>query len=111
MESNGKNRKSIITDKPTAFQTPPAAVNPRVGWDVNKFETLIQTQGYDAFIDRALRCPCVDKATGQALSTCKNCLGRGWFLLIGMRQGLLLSIWIARNAMRIGVRLIGARLR
>ena len=81
MESNGKNRKSIITDKPTAFQTPPAAVNPRVGWDVNKFETLIQTQGYDAFIDRALRCPCVDKATGQALSTCKNCLGRGWFFV------------------------------
>ena len=81
MESNGKNRKSIITDKPTAFQTPPEAVNPRVGWDVNKFETLIQTQGYDAFIDRALRCPCVDKATGQALSTCKNCLGRGWFFV------------------------------
>ena len=80
-ESNGKNRKSIITDKPTAFQTPAAAVNPRVGWDVNKFETLIQTQGYDAFIDRALRCPCVDKATGQALSTCKNCLGRGWFFI------------------------------
>lgn len=80
-ESNGKNRKSIITDKPTAFQTPAAAVNPRVGWDVNKFETLIQTQGYDAFIDRALRCPCVDKATGQALSTCKNCLRRGWFFI------------------------------
>lgn len=81
MTSNGENRKSIITDKATAFQTPPALVNPRIGWDVNKFETLIQTQGYDAFIDRALRCPCVDKATGQALSTCKNCLGRGWFFV------------------------------
>lgn len=81
MESNGKNRKSIITDKTTAYQTPPASMSPHVGWDVNKFETLIQTQGYDAYIDRALRCPCVDKATGQALSTCKNCLGRGWFFV------------------------------
>ena len=80
-DSNGKNRKSIITDKTTAYQTPPASMSPHVGWDVNKFETLIQIQGYDAFIDRALRCPCVDKATGQALSTCKNCLGRGWFFV------------------------------
>lgn len=81
MESNGKNKRSIITDKTTAYQTPPASMSPHVGWDVNKFETLIQTQGYDAYIDRALRCPCVDKATGQALSTCKNCLGRGWFFV------------------------------
>lgn len=81
MESNGKNKRSIITDKTTAYQTPPASMSPHVGWDVNKFETLIQTQGYDAFIDRALRCPCVDKATGHALSTCKNCLGRGWFFV------------------------------
>ena len=66
--------KSIITDKPVAFQTPPASMTPRVGWDVNRFETLIQTQGYDAFIDRAFRCPCCDKTSGQALSTCKNCL-------------------------------------
>ena len=80
-DSNGKNRKSIITDKTTAYQTPPASMSPHVGWNVNKFETLIQTQGYDAFIDRALRCPCVDKAAGQALSTCKNCLGRGWFFV------------------------------
>ena len=73
--------KSIITDKPVAFQTPPASMTPRVGWDVNRFETLIQTQGYDAFIDRAFRCPCCDKTSGQALSTCKNCLGRGWFFV------------------------------
>ena len=75
------NSKSIITDKPVAFQTPPASTSPRVGWDVDRFETLIQTQGYDAFIDRAFRCPCADKTSGQALSTCKNCLGRGWFFV------------------------------
>lgn len=81
MESNGKNRKSILTDKPTIFQTPPEYVEPRVGWRVEDFEELIYAQGYEAYIDRALRCPCVDKATGQALSTCKNCLGRGWFFV------------------------------
>lgn len=74
-------KRSIITNLVTAYQTPPAAINPRVGWDVNRFETLIQTQGYDALIDRALRCPCCDKATGQAMSTCKNCGGRGWFFV------------------------------
>lgn len=70
-----------MTNLVTAYQTPPAAINPRVGWDVNNFESLIQTQGYDALIDRALRCPCCDKATGQAMSTCKNCGGRGWFFV------------------------------
>lgn len=81
MESNGRNRRSIITDKPVAYQTPSSTVNPKVGWRVDDFEKLIQSQGYDVYIDRAMRCPCVDKATGQALSTCKNCLGRGWFFV------------------------------
>lgn len=74
-------RKSIISDKPVTYQTPLDIVDPRVGWRVNDFNELISSQGYDALIDRALRCPCVDKATGQALSTCKNCLGRGWFFV------------------------------
>lgn len=74
-------KRSIITDKPVAFQTPPNPDDPRVGWRVGDFNELIYSQGYDAYIDRALRCPCVDKATGQALSTCKNCLGRGWFFV------------------------------
>jgi hypothetical protein len=74
-------QKSIITDKPIVFKTPPASTTPRVGWDVDRFETLIQTQGYDALIDRAYRCPCADKTSGQALSTCRNCLGRGWFFI------------------------------
>ena len=76
-----EQKRSIMTNMAVAYQTPPAAVNPRVGWDVNRFETLIQTQGYDALIDRALRCPCCDRASGQAMSTCHNCGGRGWFFV------------------------------
>lgn len=74
-------KKSIISDKPVVFQTPAEVVDPKVGWRVHDFNELIMSQGYDALIDRALRCPCVDRATGQALSTCKNCLGRGWFFV------------------------------
>lgn len=74
-------RKSIISNKPIISQTPSETVEPRVGWRIGDFNELIYSQGYDAYIDRALRCPCVDKSTGQALSTCKNCLGRGWFFV------------------------------
>ena len=82
-------KRSILTNQAVAYQTPPAAVNPRVGWNVDRFETLIQTQGYDAYIDRALRCPCCDRATGQAMSTCRNCGGRGWFFVDRTQTRLL----------------------
>lgn len=70
--------KSIVTNPPVIHQTPATLVDPRIGWRVRDFEELIQAHGYDAYIDKAMRCPCTDKATGQAMSTCKNCLGRGW---------------------------------
>lgn len=75
------NVKSIITQPIVTYQTPPSPMTPRVTWDVERFEKLIQTQGYDALIDRALRCPCVERSTGQALTTCKNCMGRGWMFV------------------------------
>ena len=61
--------------------TPAQPGRPAVGWDVGRFERLIYDQGYDAYIDRAMRCPCVDKTSGQASSTCQNCYGRGWFFV------------------------------
>lgn len=73
--------KSIITQHPIVAQTPPSLGLPKPHWDVTKFEGLIYNNGYDAYLERALRCPCVDKSSGQALSTCKNCLGRGWFFV------------------------------
>lgn len=73
--------KSIITQHPIVAQTPPSLGLPKPHWDVMKFEGLIYNNGYDAYLERALRCPCVDKSSGQALSTCKNCLGRGWFFV------------------------------
>ena len=75
------DKRSIITQHPITAQTPPSLDLPKPHWDVNKFEGLIYNMGYDAYIEKALRCPCCDKATGQALSTCHNCLGRGWFFV------------------------------
>lgn len=75
------NKKSILTNHPVTAQTPPNLDLPKVGWDIDKFESLIYNHGYHAYIEKALRCPCVDKASGQAMSTCRNCLGKGWFFV------------------------------
>jgi len=76
MSNNGK---SIISDKKAIITTPAEVVDPKEVWRVNDFNELIYAHGYEAYLDRAMRCACVEKATGQALSTCRNCLGRGWF--------------------------------
>jgi len=75
------DKKSIVTQHPITAQTPPSLDLPKPWWDVKKFESLIYNLGYNAYLERALRCPCVDKATGQALTTCHNCMGRGWFFV------------------------------
>ena len=75
------DKKSILTAHAVSAQTPPSLNLPKPYWDVEKFNGLIYNHGYEAYIEKALRCPCVDKATGQAQSTCKNCLGRGWFFV------------------------------
>lgn len=75
------SKKSILTNHPVVAQTPPSTDLPRVGWDIKKFDGLIWNNGYHAYVEKALRCPCVDKSNGQALSTCQNCLGRGWFFV------------------------------
>ena len=73
--------KSILTRHPIVAKTAPSLDLPKPIWDVEKFNSLIHNMGYEAYLERALRCPCVDKATGHALSTCKNCMGRGWFFV------------------------------
>lgn len=83
-------KKSILTAHPVVAITEPSLDIPAPIWDVAKFESLIYRHGYDAYIERALRCPCVDRSSGQALSTCKNCLGRGWFF-VDKRQTKVVS--------------------
>jgi len=58
-----------------------ATVDPTPVWRVGDFEELIDAHGYISYIDRAMRCPCAMKHDSQALSTCKNCGGRGWLFV------------------------------
>jgi len=53
----------------------------QVRFEPRRFNELVFDKGYEVFIDKALRCPCVGKGTGQALLTCDNCLGVGWFFV------------------------------
>lgn len=75
------DKKSILTKHPVTAQTAPSLDLPRPMWDVKKFDSLIHNNGYHAYIERALRCPCIDKSTGQGLSTCRSCGGRGWIFV------------------------------
>jgi len=70
--------KSIVTNQLPIVTTPKEFVDPQPVWRVGDFNELIDNHGYEAYIDRALRCPCNEKSGGQALSTCQNCSGRGW---------------------------------
>lgn len=45
------------------------------------FHESINQQGYDVTIEKSLRCPCVSKTHGQALSSCVNCGGTGWIFI------------------------------
>lgn len=74
-------KHSIVTQHPITAQTPPSQTIPKPIWMPQHFESLIYNMGYSAYLERAMRCPCVDKATGQALTTCHNCMGRGWFFV------------------------------
>lgn len=83
-------KKSILTAHPIVDTTPPSLSLPQPIWKPELFESLIHNNGYDVYIERALRCPCVDRSSGQALATCKNCLGRGWFF-VDKRQTRVVS--------------------
>lgn len=63
---------------PFIAKTPDIINTPQVGFSKSWFEQTIETHGYDAQIERALRCPCKEKATGQASTGCLNCGGTAW---------------------------------
>lgn len=65
--------------KQVFIQTPPdLAQRPRVDFDREGFDVLIEQKGYPVIYERALRCPCKDKARPGYLIDCKNCGGTGW---------------------------------
>lgn len=46
---------------------------------VDEFDIAVHTHGYNVYLDKAMRCPCVSGESGAALLNCNNCGGIGWF--------------------------------
>ena len=74
-------KKTDTRKKPIHSKTPPEAVEHQVRFEPQRFNSLIHDKGYEVFIDRAMRCPCTVKGTGQAEIRCDNCLGIGWIFV------------------------------
>ena len=64
--------------KPIITTTPPTIPDFSVQFNTKKFEGLIWDKGYEAYIDKAVPCPCRQEPTGNGLPDCTNCLGSGW---------------------------------
>lgn len=71
---SGENFQRRATVKKTA----PESIEHQVRFEPHRFNSLVFDKGYDVWIDKAYRCPCAVKSTGQALPSCNNCLGIGW---------------------------------
>ena len=72
MSGENFQKRAVVT------KTNSESTEHQVRFEPNRFNSLIFDKGYDAWIDKAYRCPCSVKGAGQPLSTCDNCLGIGW---------------------------------
>ena len=73
--SNGNNfqKRAIISS------TPNEPTEHEVRFQTQRFNSLVFDKGYEVWLDRAYRCPCSVKNSGNPLPSCNNCLGLGWF--------------------------------
>jgi hypothetical protein len=70
-----------VTRKPIITTSEIDILDPSVKFQKKRFDGLIWDKGYDVWIDKAMRCPCIQKSTGQGLPNCRNCLGKGWLFI------------------------------
>lgn len=47
-------------------------------WNKTEFDGAINDRGYNCTTEKAIKCPCVNLATGSALPSCQNCGGTSW---------------------------------
>ena len=83
--------ENLPSNKPIISKTAPKAVEHSVRFQPWRFKSLVFDKGYDVYVDRALRCPCVVESTGQALTDCNNCLGTGWIFVDRKETRLVLQ--------------------
>lgn len=64
--------------RPVISKTPNEPKEHQVNFQPWRFNSLIDDKAYNVWIDKAYRCPCSVKGSGQPLPSCRNCLGTGW---------------------------------
>jgi len=67
-----------FTKRATVTKTPAENVGHQVRFEPQRFDALVFDKGYEVYLDKAYRCPCAVKGSGQPLVSCNNCLGVGW---------------------------------
>ena len=68
--------------KPIIASTPPETIAGGVPFlKKEDFDKAVFTYGYEVTHEKALRCPCTNKGSGNALTNCQNCGGLGWFFI------------------------------
>ena len=68
--------KAVIST--TAFQEPSAQPQ---RWNLQEFKDALGDKGYSVTHEVAMSCPCRINANKQALSSCVNCGGTGYFYI------------------------------
>jgi hypothetical protein len=86
MSENQGIGKSTIKQTPSSI----AQNTPRVDFNDDSYNAIIEQKGYDVEVDKAALCPCKSKATHNK-STCTNCGGSGWIFYNRRRDRLVLQ--------------------
>lgn len=74
-------KKTDARSKPIFSKTSPESIEHQVRFEPQRFNSLVFDKGYEVWVDKAMRCPCTVKGTGQALVSCDNCIGTGWIFV------------------------------
>jgi len=79
--------KPILTETPLDLSS--MAVAPYL--NAKDFKQSISNHGYDIMLEKALFCPCKDKANGHVDVGCKNCGATGWIFVNKTKTRALIS--------------------
>ena len=75
MTTKDAHKKSVVTTTPPELVS---SLSSGATFTPSEFNSAVFDKGREVLVEKALRCPCTELATGQGLSTCQNCGGTGW---------------------------------
>ena len=80
---NSHNKPIIESTSPDVDLTAPH-------FNKQAFDDAVYEHGYDATIERAIKCPCRIEANNNGLTSCINCGGSGW-IFVNKRMTIVVS--------------------